>query len=177
MHRTLFRIACLWILASGVPTAAQPEPPRPAAPNAADLVAYFYGQDIFIAPGRGFRSVRLGSSFQAAVQAWGPPQQVEEHPLFGMSRRATWAAGPDGRVIVSGFDLIREIEIQGGANVALQTVEGVRFGMPSYQVTTIYGPPASSSAGEITYPARGIAFGLSNGLVAAMKVFVPTSGK
>lgn len=170
--RRLIPTAILALL-TAVAWAESGTPPAPGVPNAADLVAHFYGQDIFIMPGRGFRTVRLGTPFQTAVQAWGPPQQVEEHPLFGVSRRATWAAGSDGKVILYGFDLIREIEIHGGSTVTLQTLEGVRFGMPAYQITTIYGPPGSNSANEIAYPARGIAFGLSNGLVAAIKVFPP----
>jgi hypothetical protein len=172
MLRASHRIACA-VLAASTVAVAQPEAPAPAAPNAADLVTHFYTQDIFIAPGRGFRTVRLGASFQSAVQAWGPPQRVEEHPLFGISRRATWAAGPDGTVILSGFARIEEIEIRGGANTPLQTVEGVRLGMPGYQVTTIYGQAGSSGEHELAYPARGIAFGLNNGLVAAIKVFAP----
>jgi hypothetical protein len=162
----------LALLTAGVIVQTSAELPS-AEPNVANLVTHFYAQDIFITPGRGFRAVQLGAPFQAAVQAWGPPQQVEEHPLFGLSRRATWAAGPDGKVVLSGANRIREMEISGGPMTTLQTVEGVRFGMPGYQVTTIYGPAGVNKANELAYPARGISFGLSNGLVASVKVFPP----
>lgn len=165
---------CLAVLiALGVPVAVCAQAPTPAVPNAADMVAHFYGQDIFVTPGRGFRAVQLGAPFQAAVQAWGPPQQVEEHPLFGIRRRATWVAGPDGKVVLSGANRIEDIEIRGGPTTPLQTLEGARFGMPGYQIATIYGPAVSGNANEIAYPARGIAFGLSSGLVAVIKVFPP----
>lgn len=173
MLRTPGRYLLACLTAGALAAAFAETPVVPAAPNAADIATHFYGQDIFITPGRGFRAVQIGAPFQAAVQAWGPPQQVEEHPLFGVSRRATWAAGTDGKVILSGFARIQEIEIQGGPTVSLQTVEGVRLGMPAYQIATIYGPAGSSSESQITYPARGIAFALSSGLVAAMKVFAP----
>lgn len=140
---------------------------RQAPNNTAELVVEYLQQDIFLRPGVGLKSVKLGMPFQAVLQAWGEPASRGEGDT-----KLIYTAGSHTRIILSGDDSVESIRVKGGLGSPYTTTEGVSFGMAQHHLATFYGAKQARS-GKVTYSKRGIGFGFTQGRVSEIRIFYP----
>ncbi len=130
-------------------------------------------RDLFIAPGIGFKRVKIGDSFDEVLSSWGQPQAAKTALL---SRKKQWYYKVDDTtvIMVEGKKTVEAITVSGGVTTPFETTEGARYGMAPYQIVTIYGAgPEGDLPGKLDYPRRGIAFDFQSGAVRTITVSAP----
>ncbi len=128
-------------------------------------------QDLNIQPGYGFKKVRLGYTFNQVSSVWGQPSNVQQFPLFGVTKKWSYIAGST-RIVLVGNNVVESIEVIGDFSSPFQTSEGVRFGTSPHQIIAVYGrPDAAKGLEHLTYNRRGIEFAMENGNLRALRVF------
>lgn len=137
-------------------------------PTTAEMVTDYLRQDIFVSPGVGLKKVKIGMPFDQVAKAWGPPTSKGGT----VDNQWTYQVGNNTKITLVGDNEVRVMKIAGGFNTPYVTTEGAAFGMPQYQLATIYGS-AKEVAGKIMYNDRGIGFVMDDGQVSEMEVFAP----
>ena len=137
-------------------------------PTAAEMVTDYLRQDIFVHPGVGLKKVKIGMPFNQVLRAWGPPTSKGGT----VDNQWTYQVGNDTKITLFGDNEVKVMKIAGGFNTPYVTTEGASFGMPQYQLATIYGS-AKEVAGRIMYNHRGIGFVMDRGQVSEIQVFAP----
>lgn len=152
-------------------TAQEPSGRAQQAPNnTGELVIQYLQQDIFLRPGVGLKSVKLGMPFEAVLQAWGEPASRDSGSWT--DTKLIYRAGNHTRIILSGDDSVESMRVQGGLGSPYTTTEGVSFGMAQHHLATFYGAKQARS-GKVTYSKRGIGFGFTQGRVSEIRIFYP----
>ncbi|MDH3636943.1 MAG: hypothetical protein OES09_00565 [Gammaproteobacteria bacterium] len=142
----------------------------PAAPATAQMLIRQLQQDAFVRPGLGFRRVQLGHGFDQVARAWGSPTRRKSTLLSSIWE---YRVVNDTSVILRGGSTVDSIEVIAGFNSELQSAEGARFGMATYQVISIYGNPDKRTSNNLSYLRKGIEFGFARGGLRSIKVFAP----
>lgn len=137
-------------------------------PTAAEMVTDYLRQDIFVSPGVGLKKVKIGMPFDQVLKAWGPPTSKGGT----IDNQWTYQVGNNTKITLFGDNEVKVMKIAGGFNTPYVTTEGASFGMPQYQLATIYGA-AKEVAGKIMYNQRGIGFAMDHGQVSEIQVFAP----
>lgn len=136
-----------------------------------ESVLRYLEQDLNIQPGLGFKKVRLGYSFAKVSSIWGQPSNVQQFPVFGLTKKWSYNAGST-RIVLVGNKVVESIEVIGDVSSPFQTSEGVRFGTSPHQIIAVYGRPDKAKGLEyLTYNRRGIEFAMENGNLRALRVF------
>lgn len=138
--------------------------------SAAELVTDYLERDIFLRPGVGLEKVRIGISFDRALQQWGPPTSKSGNEFIG--HEWTYDVAGHTRITLKGRYKVEAIRVAGGVNSPYLTTEGASFGMARHQLATIYGPEESDSS-KVEYDDRGIGFKLDQGQVSEIRIFPP----
>ncbi len=141
-----------------------------STPITAETVIRHLQQDRQLLPGVGFRKIRLGHSFDHVARTWGPPTQ-RRSKLF--SKTWEYRVGNGTRVILRGRKQVSSIEVEAAYDSELRSAEGARFGMATYQVVSIYGPPDRNTGDTLIYARKGIEFGFAQGALRTVKVVAP----
>ncbi|MDH3280698.1 MAG: hypothetical protein OEQ18_06180, partial [Gammaproteobacteria bacterium] len=147
---------------------AGPAVAQTTTPVTAQTIIHQLRQDAYVHPGAGFRRVQVGHDFDRVTQVWGAPTRRKSTLL---SNTWEYRVVNDTRVILRGRAKVDSIEVIAGFNSELQSAEGVRFGMATYQVISIYGHPDQSTSNTLSYPRKGIEFGFASGGVRSIRVF------
>jgi hypothetical protein len=164
------------VLATGLTliVAASPVPGQqamtPATPVTPQTVVHQLRQDAYLRPGAGFVRVQIGHEFDQVSRTWGAPTRRKATLL---SKTWEYQVVNDTRVILRGRAKVDSIEVVAGFNSELQSAEGARFGMATYQVISIYGHPEHGSPARLSYPRKGIEFAFAKGGLRSIKVFAP----
>ncbi len=137
-------------------------------PTAAEMVTDYLRQDIFVRPGVGLKKVKIGMPFDQVLKAWGPPTSK----AGTVDNQWTYQVGSNTKITLFGDNKVKVMKIAGGFNTPYVTTEGASFGMPQYQLATIYGS-AKEVTGKIVYNHRGIGFVMDRGQVSEIQVFAP----
>jgi len=125
------------------------------------------GQPNLIQGGQGVGVVRLGQTLGELRKALGPPAKVTPSPndpnsklLDYPKRGLSVFLGSSGAVI--------GVVVRGQS---WRTPEGVAVGTPQVRVTKSFGKGLVRGEGNLTYPARGLAFSFRKGKVHTIYVF------
>ena len=140
-----------------------------------ESVIRYLQQDLFVTPGMGFRKVRIGSTFEQVMQAWGNPNKSSSSDI-GAKKAWVYSVDRGSEISVSGSTKVESIEVSGSFNSPFSSIEGANFGMTPHQVISIYGKPADEGKlAKLRYPDRGIVFVFKSGALTSMRVFPPDS--
>ncbi|HSH40570.1 MAG TPA: hypothetical protein VK973_00390 [Arenicellales bacterium] len=160
----------LTILLAGYAGAPPAQAQNQEPPTAAEMVTDYLKQDIFLEPGVGLKSVRIGTSFAQVRQEWGAPTRTDRHDLI--DEKWIYEIADHTRIALIGGDSVEAIRVEGSFNSPYGTTEGASFGMPRHQLATIYGAGKSGS-NNLTYDKRGVGFVLRQGQVSEIRIFPP----
>ncbi len=128
---------------------------------------------MFIAPGIGFKRVKIGDSFEEVLSAWGKPQ-AQKTALLSRKKQWYYSVNDTTVIMVEGKKTVEGITVSGGMTTPFETTEGARCGMAPYQIVTIYGAaPEGDLQEKLDYPRRGIAFEFQGGAVRTITVSAP----
>ncbi|MCG6871508.1 MAG: hypothetical protein LJE84_04380 [Gammaproteobacteria bacterium] len=179
----LFSVLLLCATAQAQPT-ADPKPPASAGPSAApadpinrrraEFISHLLQADVHVRAGQGLKAVRVGSSFQAVLKAWGRPIRSEDGHLLGTNK---WYYRADyfTEVRVDGKKFVEKIVLRGKPGSPFQTTRGAGFGMPAFQISALYGAGrASRDKSLIAYPQLGISFRFASGALEGIEVYAPS---
>ncbi len=152
---------------------------RAQIPNAptitGDVVLGYLQRDVFLDPGRGFREVQIGQSFDRVAKVWGRPIKTKTR-ILTRSKRWMYRSDDGTLLILQGKNNIEKITVEGNPSSAYQTVDGVRFGMTPREVVGFYsGARPRGKIQRLSYPRRGIAFDFRNGKLRSMHVTTPAA--
>lgn len=163
--------------ADQTPTREPALDPAPALPPGGSqrglgaLIVEYLNQDIFLRPGVGLKQIHIGMRFDQVRAIWGPPTHTDRHGL--LDNKWSYKVGPRSRIVLIGEQHVQFMHVAGGIGSPYLTTEGASFGMPTYQVTRIYGRRKLDSSGDLTYPRRGIGFNFDHGRLSEIRVFRP----
>ena len=136
-------------------------------------VIRYLERDLFIAPGIGFKRVKIGDSFDEVLNSWGKPQ-AQKTALLSRKKQWYYSVNDTTVIMVEGKTTVEAITVSGGMTTPFETTEGARYGMAPYQIVTIYGAgPEGDLPGKLDYPRRGIAFDFQSGAVRTITVSAP----
>ena len=121
-----------------------------------------------IIPGQGFKSIKLGDSFEKLIRTWGKPRKTDGKNTL------TYLLDRNTLIHFSGKKFVEEILVQGSISSLARVNNGIRFGMSREQVLSRFTQaPDKNKAELIRYRAAGIEFYFKAGALIGVKVFKP----
>ncbi len=152
---------------------AQPAAAESARDKKLGLLLEYLAADFQIVEGIGLQKLRLGDPMSKTSSVFGQPKIGREVDTDLLVLEVT--LDNNTRLRITGKRRIRNMRFKGNSLSQYKTRAGAGFGMPSYQIASIYGPPVRSKSGQIlTYPKNGIRFYFEKGLVSVIEVFPNT---
>jgi len=121
-----------------------------------------------IIPGEGFKSIKLGDSYEKLVQLWGQPKAINKKGTVSylLSAKTT--------IHFSGKKNIENIVVIGKPGSLARINNGVVFGMPQGQVIAQFDArPDKQTPERIRYKTRGIELGFKSGTLTEISIFSP----
>jgi len=155
--------------------AAQDQPPPTPDPEKRfTILREYLNRDLFVREGVGLKQVRIGQPFKTALRAWGQPRRKVDRGLLKHEQQWFYRADRDTEIMLAGGQVIERMVFRGVPSSLYQTETGVRFGMPPYQVASLYAQAGKQEqTGVLAYPGRGVRFYFENGGVRGFEVFRP----
>lgn len=119
-----------------------------------------------IIPGQGFKSIKLGESFEQLIRKWGAPRKTDGKNTL------TYLLDRNTLIHFSGKKYIESILVQGQISSLARVNNGIRFGMSQAQVLNRFTQaPDKHKAELIRYRSAGIEFYFKAGVLIGIKVF------
>ena len=137
------------------------------------LLLEYLAADFQIIEGVGLQKLRLGDPMSKAPGVFGSPKTGREVDTGQLVLEVT--LDNNTRLRITGKNRIRNMSFKGNNLSQYKTRSGAGFGMPSYQISSIYGQPVLGKSGKtLAYPGKGIRFYFEKGLVSVIEVFPNT---
>lgn len=136
------------------------------------LLLDYLAADLEITEGTGLQKLKLGDPMSKAASVFGQPavgRELRSDALvFGITLDS------NTRLRITGKNRVQRMSFKGNSLSQYKTRSGAGFGIPSYQVVSIYGAPVFANGREtLAYPKKGISFHMTRGVVSVIEIYVP----
>ncbi|MGU9957886.1 MAG: hypothetical protein ACNYPI_09820 [Arenicellales bacterium WSBS_2016_MAG_OTU3] len=138
---------------------------------ALEVMEEYLKQDIFIEPGHGLKQIFIGLSLKEVLARWGKPNEVRKRGVFGRTQDWVYKDSDNTVLVVTGKSEVNELRIVGGLGSKYQTTRGVQFGMPHFQIASVYGKGKYDAKDKLlTYKNLGMEMQFTFGGLAGIKI-------
>jgi len=136
------------------------------------LLLEYLASNTEIIEGVGLKQLRIGDPMSKAARTY--PKAKIAREFVSDRIVAEISLDNDTQLRIIGDSRVRKMSFRGDSLSQVKTRLGAAFGMPSYQIISIYGTGVPGGDGKrLDYPRRGIRFYFDKGLTSIIEVFPP----